>query len=256
MLIAGFMLQVQPMKNAVFSSALSVFAIAVASPAAFAQAPKQVLLSLGSTASKTVKGKLVGGQLVDYLVNIRAGQTLALTFAASNSSAGYLVYAASTETAMATSDISGNKATCMMPIDGPARVRLFVNRAAGRRGESTTYTLMVKVTGKPLPALKGGSDALIPGTPYHATADVPFEHYLYKDIKMCKAGVIRRGVDGTATLEFLFKGLRRRVLFVKGQVVATDAPVPATTTVSGDTITLRVGVDETYRFNKALLYGG
>lgn len=243
------------MRKALVCSALSLLAIGLVTPAAFAQAPKQVLLSLGSTASKTVKGKLVGGQLVDYLVNMKAGQTLALTFAASNSSAGYLVYGPTTETAMATSDISGNKATCMMPIDGPARVRLFLNRAAGRRGESTTYTLTVKVTGKPLPAL-GGSDALIPGTPYHATADVPFEHYLYKDIKKCKAGVIRRGVDGTATLEFLFKGLRRRVLFVKGQAVATDAPVPATTTVSGDTITLRVGVDETYRLNKALLYGG
>jgi len=228
-----------------------------ATPFAHAQAPKQMPLTFGpGQTSKTVQGKLVGRQMVDHLIKMKAGQTLSLNFSAKNLSAGYLIYAPNTETAMATSDISGNQATRMMPIDGPVRVRVFINRAAGRRGESTSYSFNAKISGKPLPALSGGQDALVPGTPYHATAEVPFEHYLYKDVKKAKAGVIRRGQGGTATLEFTFKDQKRRVLFVKGKAVASDAPVDVMTTTGGDTIVIRVGLDETYRVNQALLYGG
>ena len=73
----------------------------------------------------------------------------------------------------------------------------------------------------------------------------------------CKAGVIRRGRDGTATVELRgANGLVRNVLFVKGQPVASDSAQPMTSSRQGDLITVRFGSDERYDVPDALLTGG
>ena len=82
----------------------------------------------------------------------------------------------------------------------------------------------------------------------------------------CEAGVIRRGIDGTATVELRgSNNLKRRVLFVKGQPVATDAPdrsgagagsAKLVATREGDRSIVRVGDDERYEIPDPLLTGG
>lgn len=51
-------------------------------------------------------------------------------------------------------------------------------------------------------------------------------------------------------------GLLRRVLFVKGQPVASDATEAAAATREGDRITVKVGNDETFEITDAFLTGG
>jgi hypothetical protein len=69
--------------------------------------------------------------------------------------------------------------------------------------------------------------------------------------------VIRRGRDGTATVEVRgANGIVRRVLFVKGAPVASDSPQPLTSTRQGDLTTVRVGADERFDIPDVLLSGG
>jgi hypothetical protein len=69
--------------------------------------------------------------------------------------------------------------------------------------------------------------------------------------------VIRRGRDGTATVEVRgANGLVRRVLFVKGTPAASDSTAALTSTRQGDLTTVRVGADERFEIPDALLAGG
>jgi hypothetical protein len=51
-------------------------------------------------------------------------------------------------------------------------------------------------------------------------------------------------------------GVMRRVLFVKGQPVASDSAQPMTSTGRGNQITVRFGSNERYDLPDALLTGG
>ena len=73
----------------------------------------------------------------------------------------------------------------------------------------------------------------------------------------CKAGVMRRGRDGTATVELRgANGTVRNVLFVEGQPAASDSAQPMTSSRQGDRVTVRFGSDERYDVPDALLSGG
>jgi hypothetical protein len=136
-------------------------------------------------------------------------------------------------------------------------VQVYLMRNAARRNESAAYTLDVAVTGQPLAPLPSAQDALVPGTRFHASAAVPCQTLGGAAGASCQAGVIRRGRDGTATVELRgASGLVRNVLFVKGQPVASDSAQPMTSSRQGDLVTVRFGDDERYDVPDALLTGG
>lgn len=72
----------------------------------------------------------------------------------------------------------------------------------------------------------------------------------------CPAGVIRRGRDGTATVDMRgARGLLRSVLFVGGQPMASDSAQPMTSSRDSDVATVHFGSDERYEVPDALLTG-
>lgn len=222
-----------------------------------AQAPKVVPVKFAAgKSSATIKGQLDGRDAIDYTLNVGAGQVLSVSMKSTNNATYFNILPPASQTAMVMGEMVSNNASRTAPIEGQYRVRVFLVRAAGRRGEGTSFTLTIGVTGKALPALKGGSDALVKGTPFHATAQAQFEHYLYKDLKTCQAGVIRRGRDGTGTLVFSFKGQKRMVLFVKGKLVAWDSTDKATCMNVDGMLVIKVGEDETYKVAEEFLTGG
>ena len=73
----------------------------------------------------------------------------------------------------------------------------------------------------------------------------------------CDAFVIRRGVDGTATVEVRGpNALLRRILFVAGVPVASDATEPLTHAREGDRTVVKLGTDERYEIPDPLVQGG
>jgi hypothetical protein len=145
----------------------------------------------------------------------------------------------------------------VLPADGDYTVRVYLIRAAARRNESGSYALDIGVGGKALAALPASVDALIPGTPYHASASIPCADTFDPKVRECEAFVIRRGHDGTATVEIRWPiGTKRRVLFLQGKPVASDAPDALAVSRRGDTSIVSIGGGERLEIPDALLFGG
>lgn len=137
----------------------------------------------------------------------------------------------------------------------------YLVRAAARRNESSRYTLSVSVTGKALEPTHAFKDAVIPGTSFHASTKIACVPYIekYRDKKQqeCEAFVIRRGFDGTATVEIPQENsVPRRILFVKGKPVASDSPYPVVFSRKDDTTIVTFDTDERYEIFDTLIFGG
>jgi len=209
--------------------------------------------------SVTIKGTLKGGADVDYLVRAAAGQTLEVKLQGSNVQNYFNVLPpGSANVAMYASDRTGAPTwSGVLPADGDYAIRVYLMRPAARRNESSQYTLTVAVTGKALPPLSAAKDAKVAGTAYHATAEVKCMLPYQPDVKSCKAGVVRRGNDGTATFEAIGPmDVQRRILFVQGKPVAADTMDPVTATRQGDVTVVKISDDERYDIPDALLNGG
>ena len=231
---------------------LTVHAAAEAGP------HRQAVQFAKGASSAQLRGTIKGDGDVDYTVNARAGQTLTVRLKSSNASLYFNINPpGSADVSMFIGNLQGAEAKVMLPADGSYVVRVYLMRNAARRNESAAYTLDVAVTGQALAPLPAAQDALVAGTRFHATAAVPCQTPGADAGASCKAGVIRRGRDGTATVELRgANGLVRNLLFVKGQPVASDSAQPMTSSRQGDLVTVRFGSDERYDVPDALLTGG
>jgi hypothetical protein len=214
----------------------------------------------GGDSSAVIKGYHVKGDAtVDYVIGARAGQTLTVTLKRSNPQTYFNVNPPGTDVSMfvGSSDSTGTAFNGLLPADGDYAVRVYLMRAAARRGESSDYTLTIGVTGMALAPLPAAQDALLPGTSFHASGRITGVPSFETKARECEAFVIRRGVDGTATIEIpLPNSLMRRILFVKGKPVASDSPEPLTFTRREDVTTVKLGADEWYAIPDALVVGG
>lgn len=207
--------------------------------------------------SAQVRGSIKGDGDAEYTINARAGQTLAVSLKSTNASLNFNISPPDSKEGMFIGSVQGAKASVMLPADARYVVQVYLMRNASRRNESATYTLDVAVTGRPLAPLPAAQDALVPGTHFHATAALSCQTLGTQAGASCKADVIRRGRDGTATIVLNgANGLVRNVLFVKGQPMASDSAQPMTSSRQGDLVTVRFGSDERYDVPDALLTGG
>lgn len=237
--------------------------LAVAAMPAFAAATEPAnrveAVQFAKDTNKTaLSGTLKGDQYVDYKVRGGAGQTLAVTLKGSNPQNYFNINPpGSADTAMFIGSTSGNQFKRILPGDGEYVVRVYLMRAAARRNETSDYTLNVALEGKALPPLSAARDAVIRGTPFHASANMACTRQSNTQIRRCDGYVIRRGYDGTATLEVRWPdGLKRSVLFTKLQPVASDSVDPMTYNRVGDVIVVSIGKEERFEVPDVLLTGG
>lgn len=221
---------------------------------------KETVHFASGATSAVLKGQLKGDATVDYRVTAAAGQTLAVKLTATNPQNYFNVLPpGSSGEAMFVGSLGGDY-SAMLPADGDYTVRVYLMRPAARRGESSDYALDVAVTGKALVPVAASEDALIPGTPFHASAQISCVPYLETKPRDCEAFVTRRGFDGTGTVEIPGAGsVKRSILFVKGKPVASNAPAatdPMTFEHRGDTVVVRFGSEERYEIPDVLLTGG
>jgi hypothetical protein len=240
-------------------AALLVF-LPVASSAASADPDRRsdrVHFAKGAT-STVIKGQVKGYQYVDYRLRAGAGQTLSVEMKTGNGANYFnILPPGSGDVAMFVGSMAGNRFSGVLPTDGDHSIRVYLMRSAARRNESARYTLTLDVSGQALAATTAAEDALIPGTPFHASAKVvctvPFE----PKVKECDAFVIRRGFDGTATVEMRWgEGMKRRILFVRHEVVAADSPETPVFERRSDFTIVRFGSDERFEIPEALVTGG
>ena len=242
-------------------AALILIATHAPLPARAADAPgirsQTVQFAKGATSAQ-LRGSIKGYASVDYKIDARAGQTLSVTMKPSNASNYFNINPPGSDgAAMFIGSSQGAEATVMLPTDGIYVVQVYLMRNAARRNETSNYTLTVGVTGKPLAPVPAAKDALIPGTPFHASATVACTPPFESKPQPCEASVIRRGFDGTATVEVRGPGSTlRRILFVGGVPVASDATEPLAYSRAGDLTIVKFGADERYEIPDALVRGG
>ena len=79
----------------------------------------------------------------------------------------------------------------------------------------------------------------------------------YSQARECEAPVIRRGFDGTATVELRWDGEgKRRILFVKGEPKAADTPQAMTFTRNERGWRVSFGSEEHFEIPEPLVFGG
>jgi len=100
-------------------------------------------------------------------------------------------------------------------------------------------------------------DALIPGTPYHASAEVACTSRSTGKAARWKATVIRRGNNSGTVLVTNPEGQKRQFLFVNGNAVASDQPEKLSVQRRGDVSVISLGENfELYEIVDALVVGG
>jgi hypothetical protein len=210
-----------------------------------------------TSAGAIVQGQLQGREVVDYLVKGGAGQTLSVVMSASHAGAQFNVTPPESDQAMFIGSISGRRFDALLPVDGDYTLRVGLPRSAARRDEGAVFALHVGIQGHALAPVPASADALLRGTPFHASGTVPCSHYLKTAVTQCQAFVTRRVGEGNATVEVRWPdGARRRVLFLKGTAVASDAAEALSARHVGDACQLRVGDSERIEIPEALVRGG
>jgi hypothetical protein len=106
-----------------------------------AQTKSRVRFARGTTAA-TVKGRIAGYQYVDYIVGVRAGQTLSFRLNTTGP-AEVVLFTPSDDNvdgALGVEDYSGT-----VEYTGDYKVRVLMPRAFARRKSSSNYTLRISV---------------------------------------------------------------------------------------------------------------
>jgi hypothetical protein len=204
-----------------------------------------------------VQGSLRRAQTVDYLVRGSAGQTLSVVMSASHVAVRFDVHPPDSDQSMFVGAAAGRRFDAVLPVDGDYVVRISLPRAATRRDDTAIYALNVELKGRPVAPLAAPAEPELRGSGFHAVATVACSHYLKTSVRECRAYVTRRTGDGNASVEVRWPdGGRRRILFLGGMPVASDAAEPMSMQRVGEACQLRWGTVERVEIPETLVRGG
>jgi len=240
--------------------------IAIAAVLAFSMLPNSVsaqeiqsIQFARGTSSSTVNGSIKGYDYIDYRIVVRAGQQMSVTMRPTRGSPYFNVMEPrSSDVAIFIGSTRGQTFSGTTAKAGSYTIRVYQMRASARRGEIAGYRLSVAVRGASssgnIPSHRPG-DALVAGTPYHATSIIRCRSAEAMRMSNCKAGVIRRPGSATVHLDTPDGG-ERSILFRNGRAVASDSENRLSVTRRGDTSVVKIGTVEVYNIPDALIFGG
>jgi len=201
------------------------------------------------TSGATVSGTITGREGVDYLLNARAGQRMSVDMTTDNTQAYFNVLEpGETAEAIFVGSTEGKAFAGTLAESGDYRIRVYLMRAAARRGESADYTLDIAIT--------AGDDANAAGAaPFDATGTVPCAEGAGQPSRPCNFGVRREG-GGTATVVITRSdGSTRTILFAEGEPVGTGDGAAVSAEREADLTFIRIG-RERYEIPDAVTFGG
>lgn len=229
-------------------------AMMLATVPVMAQHVEQVHFARGSTGT-TIDGTIVGRDYIDYQVGLSAGQMFSVSISDRGGSAvAYFNVMEPGEDVVAiyNSSSDGQQFEARTAQSGNYTIRVYQYRASGRRGESAGYRLTISATGS---GAAHSSDALVSGTPYHATTTINCVAEPDKPMSSCNAGVIRRGSSATVHVDTPDGG-ERTILFRGTEAVSSDSEAGIYVERDGDTSIVRIGTVEVYEIPVFFVTGG
>jgi hypothetical protein len=253
-------------KSLVLLLSLGLLGLATVAPAQAGDIrTERVQFPKGKTGT-TIRGRIKGYETLDYKLRARAGQHMTVALE-TDSSANYFNVLApgESEVAFFIGSNDGNRFEGDLPESGDYTIRVYLYRNAARRGEKADYRLKITIAagGKAHSDAGGTSaagpspdDALVPGTEFHATGDIPCARYEGQPMGSCRFGVIRRG-GGSATVRvFWADGGARNLYFEDGKLTSTDSEAGVHTERVSDLNKVFVGTEERFEIPDAVIYGG
>ncbi len=216
---------------------------------------RKITFPAGKT-STTINSSVKGDQTIDYKVYAKQGQVLKVKMK-SNINANYFNVLApgSTGEAIYAGETEGtNSFGGTLGVSGEYTIRVYLMRSAARNNTKATFTLTVSVTGGSNGSVQG--DALVPGTPYHATGKVRSSMGNEpKGSVMSDFGVIRSS-SSKAEVHVTYPNAMKRVLiFNNGEWTAPEAKSIKFTRSSGEWI-ITVNDYEHYIIPDEVITGG
>ena len=218
-------------------------------------------LALAGTGAVVRRGQIRGDGFADHIVQGRAGQRLSVSLKGSHPQSYFNLTPPGSNWALFVGSTSGQQTERVLPVDGLYVVRVYLMRAAARRQAESRYALSLELSGEPLQPRGPAQDARIAGTPFHAQATVVCRQASAAgQTGACSASVIRYQRPGSATVELHWSEAGvprvRRLLFVDGRAVDSDAVDMPRMQGTGDPYRIDLGTEEHYEIPHALVSGG
>ncbi|MCW3783110.1 SH3 domain-containing protein [Defluviimonas salinarum] len=138
---------------------------------------EQVRFAAGAS-SASIRGEIEGYESVSYMVGAEAGQRMTVTLSPSNLATYFNVYAPGNglgDAALANSSMTGanvpdlNRFDATLPSSGEYTISVYMMRSAARRGERSSYTLDIGISGTTGAVVEGDyADSLQGGPDFYA----------------------------------------------------------------------------------------
>ncbi len=142
-----------------------------------AQGIREIQVEFASGASgTTISNSIRGDEIVDYVLNARAGQEMSVDMQVSNPSGYFNILIGNNPRALFVGSSDGNNWSGILPENADYRIRVYLMRNAARRNETADYELSVAIgEGNPdyADGMAGGPDHWeVTGVPANDTLNV------------------------------------------------------------------------------------
>ncbi len=214
--------------------------------------------------SAVIEASITGYEIVDYVLGARKGQYMNVSMAPDNGANYFNILApGENEVAMFNGSTAQNQYEGTLPESGDYKIRVYLMRSAARRKEVAKYRLEVIISGHGEPSAASGGhsggDALVPGTGYHATGNIPCSLAKGQPTGSCPFGVTRQGNGSGIVTVTKPDGRTRNIFFENGRATGYDAsqadPGEFGASKESDLNIIRIG-PERYEIPDAVIYGG
>lgn len=182
---------------------------------------EQVSFEKGKSGA-TIEGSITGSEIIDYKLNARSGQAMNVSMATDNTANYFNVMEPGEQyVAVFNGSVGENMYEGTLEKSGDYTIRVYLMRSAARRNEKANFRLEISIAG----SAKSGSsgDALVQGTNYHATGQVPCQiGGNGQSTGNCDFGVVREG-NGTGMVTITKPdGKKRTIFFENGKAIRYD----------------------------------
>ncbi|NER07961.1 MAG: hypothetical protein F6K17_38130 [Okeania sp. SIO3C4] len=130
------------------------------------------------TTGMVIEDSIQGYEAVDYLLNARAGQYMAVNLMSDNGANYFTILTPPGAEVDRLGSVSQSQYQGTLPASGDYRIRVYIMRNAARRNESANYRLEMSIAdqdnAESAPGVSKPEDALVPGTNYNATGEIPY----------------------------------------------------------------------------------
>jgi hypothetical protein len=168
------------------------------------------------TSGATIRGAITGRETMHYMVGARAGQVMDVRLVTKSTSTYFNIFAPGKvpgqAEAMFIGDIGGDHFNGTLPDSGDYLIQVYLYRAAARKGEKASFDLSIEIAAGGAASQGGTEDALVPGTDFNATGQIPCARAADQPMRQCDFGVKREG-NGSGWITVFWPDGGNRVIY-------------------------------------------